>query len=105
MEAASIDGCGPVHRFVHITIPFMRPIILVVLLVRIMDAFRVYDTVYIITQAGPADQTDVLSYYAYRQMFTNGAVGTGAAASMIALLVVMVIGTVLIIGLRRESLS
>lgn len=105
MEAAAIDGCGAVQRFLRITLPLMRPFILIALLVRAMDAFRVYDTVYVITQGGPANRTDVLSYYAYRTMFSNGDVGAGTASGIIILAIILAFGLVLIRLLRREALS
>lgn len=105
MEAAAIDGCGPWQRFRHMTLALMRPFILIVLLVRAMDAFRVYDTVYIITQGGPANSTDVLSYYSYRTMFSNGNVGEGAASGLIVLAVIVVCGLVMIRLLRREAIA
>jgi multiple sugar transport system permease protein len=102
-EAAKIDGASALSTFRHITLPLLQPIILVALLIRGMDAFRVFDLVYILTQGGPANRTDVLSYYVYRLNFVNLNVGRSSVAGIIMLIILMMVGIMLIRGLRRET--
>ncbi len=102
-EAAKIDGATSWQRFTKITLPMLRPIILVALLIRGMDAFRVFDLVYTLTQGGPADATDVLSYYLYRLTFTQLDVGMASAGSFVMLSVLVALGVFLIRWLRREE--
>lgn len=102
-EAATIDGAGPVAAFTMITFPLLRPVILVALLLRGMDAFRVFDLVFVLTGGGPAQRSDVLSYYVYRTAFTGRNFGEAMAASWIMILILMVGAFVLIATLRRRG--
>lgn len=81
-EAARVDGAGRWRQFLHITLPLLKPTIVLVLLFRTLDAFRVFDSIYVITQGGPADATLVLQFYGYKKMFAEGLLGYGAAISV-----------------------
>ena len=70
IEAAQVDGASPRQILVIIILPLLKPVIAVILVVRLADAFRIFDVVYVLTGGGPANSTDVLSTYIYRQMFT-----------------------------------
>ncbi|MEJ2716272.1 MAG: sugar ABC transporter permease [Deltaproteobacteria bacterium] len=90
-EAAKIDGANAGQRFFGITLPLLKPAILVALLFRTMDAFRVFDLVFVMTQGGPGDSTDVLQFYGYKTMFTEGLVGYGSAISIVVFLLVFAV--------------
>jgi multiple sugar transport system permease protein len=79
----------------------LQPVILVSLLLRGMDAFRVFDIVYVLTQGGPGNATDVLSFYAYRMNFKNLDVGAASAVSMMMLALLTALGVVLIRRMRK----
>ncbi|MGE0275082.1 MAG: carbohydrate ABC transporter permease [Nitrospiraceae bacterium] len=81
-EAARIDGAGLWQRFWHITLPLLRPALLLALLFRTMDSFRVFDLAFVMTQGGPGDATQVLQLYGYKAMFTEGRMGYGSAVSV-----------------------
>jgi len=81
-EAASIDGATPWQKFRHITLPLIRPAVLLALLFRTIDALRVFDLVFVMTQGGPADATNVLSFYGYKKTFAEGMVGYGSAIAV-----------------------
>jgi multiple sugar transport system permease protein len=102
-EAAKIDGGGALTNFWHITLPLLKPAILVTLLLRGMDAFRVFDIVYVLTKGGPAFKTDVLSFYAYRLAFTDRSIGDAAALAWIMTFILAVAGLALIRLLRRQG--
>jgi multiple sugar transport system permease protein/N,N'-diacetylchitobiose transport system permease protein len=70
-EAAKIDGAGPVRRFVTITLPFLTPTILVVVVMRTVEKFKAFDLFYVMTRGGPANGTKVLTYEAFLRGFTN----------------------------------
>ncbi len=82
-EAAAIDGASAWQRFWYVRLPLLRPAILVALIVRTVDAFRVFDIVYIITGGGPAFGTVTMSYLTYLNTFSFGNLGTGAALSFL----------------------
>jgi multiple sugar transport system permease protein len=102
-EAAMIDGGGTISSFFHITLPLLRPAILVTLLLRGMDAFRVFDLVYVLTKGGPAFKTDVLSFLNYRLAFTDRAIGAASALSWIMTFFLLAAGLFLIRMLRRQG--
>jgi ABC-type sugar transport system permease subunit len=81
-EAAEVDGATPWQIFVGITLPLLRPAMLVAVALRTIGAFRVFDIIYVLTgNGGPADSTKVLSFYAYDQAFRYLFFGYGAAIS------------------------
>ena len=81
-RAARTDGAGSAAIFLRITLPLLRPVILVVLLFRTLDAFRVFDAVYVLTGGGPANTTETLSIYAYKVLFQTLQFGYGSALAM-----------------------
>jgi ABC-type sugar transport system permease subunit len=95
-EAARMDGASQLRSFLHITLPLLRPAILVVLVVRTVEAFRVFDIIYVITGGGPANGTLVVSYLAYQETFRFFNMGRGAALSFLISLVVLVAAAVYI---------
>jgi multiple sugar transport system permease protein len=101
-EAAEVDGAGPLRRFFHVTLPLLRPALLAALLFRTIDAFRVFDLVFVMTQGGPADATNVLQYLGYKRMFAEGFLGSGAAISTLVFLLTLVvsIGYIRVVGSR-----
>jgi multiple sugar transport system permease protein len=88
-EAARIDGAGAWNRFRSITLPLIKPALLIALLFRTMDAFRVFDLVYVMTQGGPADSTNVLQFYGYKKIFAEGLMGYGSTISVLVFLVTL----------------
>jgi multiple sugar transport system permease protein len=88
-EAAKVDGAGPVQRFVRITLPLMKPAILVALLFRTLDAFRVFDTVYI--QTAGANGTETVSILGYQVLINRVNLGLGSAVSVLIFIAVILI--------------
>jgi len=85
-RAARVDGAGSWHVFRKITLPLLKPAVLVVLLFRTLDAFRVFDAVYVLTGGGPANTTETLSIYAYKILFQTLQFGYGSTLSVIVFL-------------------
>jgi multiple sugar transport system permease protein len=81
-DAARIDGANAWQRFWHVTLPLLKPALLTALLFRTIDAFRVFDLVFVMTQGGPGDATQVIQFYGYKTLFTEGQVGYGTSISM-----------------------
>jgi len=82
-EAASVDGAGGWQKFRRITLPMVKPAILLAFLFRTIDALRVFDLVFVMTQGGPADSTNVLQFYGYKKSFAEGMIGAGSAVSVL----------------------
>ncbi len=99
-EAARIDGANAWQVFRNITLPLLRPVLMVCIVIRTIDAFRVFDIVWTITKGGPARSTEVFSIYAYKQAFVYLNFDMGSAASLIGALIIMVVGGVLYKGLN-----
>lgn len=102
-EAARLDGANAFQIFRKITLPLLKPAILMILVVRISDAFRVFDLVYILTNGGPGGSTEVLSSYIYKSTFTSLNFGTGAAASFLVMILIMLVSFVLFKILRPKE--
>jgi ABC-type sugar transport system permease subunit len=81
-EAASVDGANRWQAFRHITLPLLKPALLLALLFRTIDALRVFDLVFVMTQGGPADATNVLQFYGYKKIFAEGMIGYGSTIAV-----------------------
>jgi multiple sugar transport system permease protein len=93
-DAAKVDGAGLWQRFRHITLPLVKPALLLALLFRTMDAFRVFDLVFVMTQGGPGDATQVLQFYGYQTLFTEGRIGYGSAISVAVFLMILALSLI-----------
>ena len=82
-EAAKLEGAGFWFSFRKITFPLLKPMLLVVLIMRTAQAMRVFDIVYMLTQGGPNNSTMTISYYTYYQTFGLFDFGYGSALAMI----------------------
>lgn len=100
--AARVDGAGGWGIFRHIILPSLTPMILVVLLFRTLDAFRVFDAIYVLTGGGPANTTETLSIYTYKVLFQTLQFGYGSALSVTMFLCVAAISLVYLAFLGRE---
>jgi len=86
-EAATVDGASEWQKFKYLTLPLLKPVIGIACILRIIDLFRVFDTVFVITEGGPAGATELLSTYVYRVGFQYGKFGYAAAGSWCTLLI------------------
>ena len=102
-EAAAVDGANAWQRFWQIRLPLLSPAILVALIVRTVDAFRVFDIVYILTSGGPAYKTLTITYLTYLNSFAFGKQGTGAALSFLISAFTIVMALVYIRILYRPA--
>jgi multiple sugar transport system permease protein len=90
-EAALMDGAGRFRIFFDITLPLLRPILALVVLLRSIDAFKEFDKIFILTGGGPGNATELLSIYAYRVNFKNWDLGYGAVCAFMIYLVVLIL--------------
>ena len=106
LRAARVDGASAVQRFFRIVLPLMRPVIMVALLFRTLDAFRIFDTVYVLTRG--AQGTEPVSVVGYNTLITRLNLGLGSAVSVLIFLCVLAIAALYIKGFgidlsRREE--
>jgi trehalose/maltose transport system permease protein len=93
-EAAKVDGAGAIQRFFRITLPLMKPAILVALLFRTLDAFRIFDTVFIQTRG--ANRTETVSILGYNELITRLNLGVGSAVSVLIFISVILIAVLFV---------
>ena len=86
-EAAALDGAGQLRQTIDITLPLLRPAMLAAVVFRSLDAFRVFDVVYVMTGGGPGTATEPLSLFAFRVLFRDLRFGYGAALSVLVFVV------------------
>lgn len=90
-EAAAIDGATGWSRFWHITLPLLSPMTFFVLIISIIGSFQVFELVYVMTKAGPANATNTLVYFIFQNGFMFYQMGTASAAAMILFVIVLVL--------------
>lgn len=100
-EAASLDGARGITAFRHITLPSIRNVLIVAVLITTIGGFKVFDLIYATTQGGPANATQVLGTYIYLQAFNLGNMGYANAISVILLAIAVVLGWVQLRVSRR----
>jgi multiple sugar transport system permease protein len=100
-EAAKVDGANAWQRFVRITLPLMKPAILVALLFRTLDSFRVFDTIFIMTRG--AQDTESVSILGYNQLISRLNLGLGSAVSVLIFIAVLLIAFIFIRGFGART--
>lgn len=101
-DAAAVDGASNFQVFRKITFPLVAPIIVTIVLIRIIDAFKLFELIFGITSAGPANATEALSFYVYLTGIKWMNLGKGSAMSWIFLLIVLGISLILLSRLRKK---
>jgi multiple sugar transport system permease protein len=95
-EAARVDGANAIQRFFRITLPLLKPALLVALLFRTLDAFRVFDSIFVMTRG--AQDTESVSILGYNQLISRLNLGLGSAVSVLIFLIVLVIAFLFVKG-------
>ena len=102
-EAARIDGYGPVGSFFRITLPLLRPVIVIVLVLRTIEAFKVFDIIYVMTGGGPANGTQSIAFYTYQRAFSDEYFGYGSALAYLIVLFILGFAVLYIRMLRSDT--
>jgi multiple sugar transport system permease protein len=89
LEAAEVDGAGRLRILRSIVVPIMKPIIFAAIFLRLIDALRTFDVIYVLTAGGPGTKTTTMSIYIYKTAFEAGQFGLAAAASTIVMVVLL----------------
>lgn len=102
-EAAEVDGATSWQQFWNITLPMLRPVAMITVVIQLINEFRTYDLPYVLTRGGPGTSTEVLSFFAYRRAFLGLSLNEGAAASFMLLLIVLAMTVVFFALLERQK--
>lgn len=103
-SASVVDGAGAWSRFRFVLFPYMAGPLMVALVLRTIEAFKVFDIIWVMTRGGPADTTRTLSILIYQEAFSFGRAGSGASMALIVTLIVTVLAAVYIAAIRRNTL-
>ena len=104
-EAAASDGAGRLRCFFHVTLPLLKPTLVIILIIRTLDAFKVFDVIYVMTRGGPANSTKVLSYYVYEEIFRRYHYGEAAALSVLITILGFVLAFLYLRAARPKELE
>ncbi len=102
-EAAAVDGASPWRRFTSVTLPLLKPLILVALIIRGMDALREFDILFIMTGGGPGNLTETIALATYRYSFKAYNMGLGSAVSYIIFIVVFAFSLFFVRQMQRTQ--
>ncbi len=102
-EAARVDGASGWAMMRHITIPLLQPVILAAVIIRMLDAFKVFEYVYAITRGGPGERTEVIQYHIYRVGFRFFRMGEAAAMAYTLIVITLMLVVLLFFVLRRTE--
>ena len=100
-EAAELDGLSEWQKLWRIVMPLIRPVVMVVLLIRLIDSIRVFDLIFVLTRGGPASTTEVLSIFSYITGFTEGDMGSASAIAWVTVLLVNVLVAIFLRSLSK----
>jgi ABC-type sugar transport system permease subunit len=99
-EAAKIDGAGPWQTFRRLTLPLLKPALMVALVFRTLSSFLIFDVVYAMTKGGPGTSTQVLAYYNWQAMLYQENFGYGAAVSVALMVMALIIAAIYVVAFR-----
>jgi trehalose/maltose transport system permease protein len=100
-EAAKVDGIHPLKVFFGVTLPLIKPALVVAVTFRLLDAFRVFDVVYVMT--GNAQSTMTMSVYARQQLVDFQDVGYGSAAATLLFMIIAVLTALYLVAVRADA--
>ena len=101
-EAARVDGATSWSTFRHITVPLLLPFVVIGILIRAMDCFKLFDIIYLVTGGGPGNVTETVSFYTYLQGFKFFSLGYTAALAFVQLIAIIIIAQVFLKFLKRQ---
>ena len=100
-EAAQVDGANRIQTFFRVTMPLLWPYLVVAVLIRIIDAFRIFDIIWVMTRGGPGTVTEAVAVYAYRHTFRYWDLGYGSALIMVLFVFISIMVEYLYKALQR----
>ncbi|HEU4426448.1 MAG TPA: sugar ABC transporter permease [Pilimelia sp.] len=103
-EAARVDGAGPVSSFFRITLPLLLPTVAIVLVLRTIEAFKVFDIIYVMTGGGPAGGTQTITFLTYLQAFSAQRFSYGAALAYVTVAAILLLAVIYLRLLRQSEM-
>ena len=103
LEGARVDGASTWQTLRFVVLPLLSPVILVAILIRLMDSFKTFDLIFVLTQGGPGMSTEILNYYTYRNGFKFFDMGYASALSWLLVIILNVISMILGRTLRSRG--
>jgi multiple sugar transport system permease protein len=103
LEAAQIDGAGRLRTLRSVVLPIMKPLIFAAVFLRLIDAIRTFDVIYVLTAGGPGTKTTTLSIFIYKAAFESGGFGLAAAASTVIMVVLLPLVPLLVKRIARQQ--
>ena len=103
LEAAKMDGAGAIKRVLNVYLPSIKPMILVVLVLRTIQAFRVFDIIFTMTKGGPDNGTMTISFYTYQEIYDYLNYGKGAAIALIILIAMLILSLIYMQLLKEKD--
>jgi multiple sugar transport system permease protein len=103
LEAARVDGASGFQTLRRITLPLLSPVMVVAVLIRLMDSFKAFDLIFVLTEGGPGMSTEILNYYTYRYGFKFFHMGYASALSWLIVIIVTVFATALVRTIRSRG--
>ncbi|OUM85448.1 MAG: hypothetical protein BAA01_12920 [Bacillus thermozeamaize] len=104
IEAASVDGANKFQIFWHITLPMLKPVLVIAFLFRFIDSIKQFDLIYVMTRGGPSMATETMNMYAYTQGFNNFNISYAAAINLaISVLLIVGVGIFFVLVSRRQT--
>jgi multiple sugar transport system permease protein len=104
-EAAKLDGASAFQSFIYITFPLLSPVIWVAVMFRLIDAFKRFDSIYIMTAGGPGNSTETLNLYAYNRAFSYLDTGYASALAMFLFIIIAILSVFTIRKVRQSGNS
>ncbi|MCY8222033.1 carbohydrate ABC transporter permease [Bacillus haynesii] len=102
-ESASLDGANSFQKFIHLTLPLLRPVITVVMMLGFIYTFKVFDLVFVMTGGGPVHATEVLSTVSYRYSFDEFQFSMGAASANVLFFILLLVSLVYLRLIKKDE--
>ena len=103
LEAAQLDGCSKLRCYWQITVPLIKPSLMVITMLSVIWDFNVFNQIWLISQGGPRDTTATIGIFTYKKAFVSFDIGTGAAASVLVTIILLALTSVYIRYLLKSG--
>lgn len=102
-EASKIDGASRWQNFVHVSLPLLKPLIMIVLILRMIEVIKVFPTIFVMTEGGPGVHTQTMNFFIYRQCFNYTYMGYASALGVLLFFIVLVMALFIFSFIKKES--